>query len=91
VISYSLWDTADAVTDQLHQNMREISVGGLMEPRGFGEEAYLLSKYSPDGHSNLYFRKRRVTMEISASDEDLIRRAARRIVQELDLIAARNP
>lgn len=89
VLSYSLSDTADAALNQFHQNMMKISVGGLVDQRGIGDEAYLLSKYTPDGQSNLYFRRGRVLIIISATDEDLIRRTAHRIVHELDVATAR--
>jgi hypothetical protein len=87
VISYSQWETTEKATDTLHQQLRKVSVGGLSEARGFGDEAYLLSKYTPDGASCFFVRKERVVLEVSSTDESLVRRAARRVVQELDLAA----
>jgi hypothetical protein len=82
IVSYSRWETTDVAADVLHQQLSKISVGGLVEAPGFGEEAYLLSKYTPSGKSNLYFRRGRVVLELSSTDESLIKRAAR-IGQEL--------
>jgi len=89
IVTFSIAATDDEAATVFRAQLLKISVGGLMPLQGVGDEAYLLSKYTPSGVSNIYLRNGRVMLEISGTDEDMVKQAAREVVHELDAATAR--